>query len=795
MLEVYRALLRFPRLIVAIGLGLTLSVGYFIKDFSFDASADTLVVEGDEKLATYRSMTTLFVGDDFLVIVYRPYKAGLFVRDSLANLAALQSDLAGISGVAGTFSILDAPLIKSPPVPLESMSTDYLTLRDASVDLALARDELTSSPLFSDYLISSDGSTAVIRIDLAQDGRFEDPQRRNLDEAEYAVARSKYVDARHELIRSVREVRDRHTDLAEIYLSGVPMIAADMIEYVKSDLVVFGSLVFIAILALLFFFFRRPRWVLLPVLLSAITIVLTMGVLGLAMKPVTVVSSNFISLLAIICLSFSIHLIVRYREVLSLRPEIDHRVMIMETMKSKFAPCAYTGLTTILAFGSMLGSDIVPVEDFGWMMCLGITISFGVTYMLFPAVLLILGKGEPSSTLGRKIPLTSLFASLSQKHSSAIIVIAGVAFVIAAVGLSQLSFDNRFVDYFDDDTEIYQGMVYIDGHLGGTVPFDVYLQMGALELFDEGFDDFADSAGEEWGERYWFTRDRIETVGLLHDEIAGQSTTGKVISIATLERLARDFNDGEALSNLELMYVLGELPPGVRDQLLLPYAKPDTGYARVSARIRESGPHFSRDALIAAIESYAVEELGFERSEVIVTGMMVLMNDMLRQLAESQARTLLYVVVATFIMFTLLLRSALLAVLALIPNVIAAACVISVMGFADIPLDMMTITIAAISIGIGVDDAIHYLHRFREELDLRGDVRTAVSEAHITIGRAMYFTSVIIIAGFSILAFSNFLPTVYFGLLTAFAMLLALVANLTVLPSLLIHFYRPRSLT
>lgn len=806
--HVLHRVLSYPWALLGLMTVVTLVACWFVRDFTFDASADTLVVEGDPRLATYQKMNEQFGGDEFLVLAYKPREDSLFTRSSLASLDQLQREIAVIEGVAGVFSILDAPLIESPPVPIAEMSTGYKTLRDEDVDLTLARDELTSSPLFRNYLVSPDGESSVVRVDLKHNQELID-LRRERDrlrgqgeagqgdelagiESAYNAERERYVEERRALIERVRHVRARYETTADVYISGVPMIAADMIEFVKRDLAVFGGLVFFLIVGLLAFFFRRIRWVVLPIVISALSILITMGVLGFVQKPVTVISSNFISLLAIICISFSIHLIVRYRELLGDDPDIDHHALVFETMESKFAPCVYTGLTTMLAFGSMMGSRIVPVEDFGWMMCLGILVSFFVTYTVFPALLLVMGKGTPSSTLGQRVELTMKLCEYCVKHTGGVLAVAFFVLLIALGGLTKVSFENRFVDYFDDDTDIHKGMVYIDQHLGGTVPFDVYLQLGRYETepVEDDFFSAPTSDDDSWPARYWFTRDRIETVAALHDRIASHGATGKVISVATLEQLARKFNDGEPLSNLKMAYVLGELPETVRSQLVAPYAKPETGYARLNARVRESGPRFSRDDLIADIRQFATGELGLAPDDVVVTGMMVLFNDMLRQLVDSQLRTLLYVVGATFLMFALLLGSAKLALLALIPNVIAAATVISVMGFSAIPMDMMTITIAAISIGIGVDDAIHYLHRFREEYRESHDVRAAVTEAHGTIGRAMYFTSMIIVVGFSVLAFSNFLPTVYFGLLTALAMLLALLANLTVLPSLLIRFYR-----
>ncbi|MCB1644680.1 MAG: RND family transporter [Pseudomonadales bacterium] len=782
-------------------LAVTVAACLGLQRFSFDASVDTLVVEGDPGVARYLEMNDIFGGDEFIVLTWRPRHGELLAASSLADLAQLQTSLEALPGVQGVFSVLDAPLLQSPPVPVEKLSDGYKTLRMPGTDKSAALQELRNSPLYSSYLMARDGSAMALRVDLQRESELEeirqrkdrllaeqtdpaDPQQLEKLQAELGVARRAYVDRRAALISNIRALRSGYEDRYEIFISGVPMIASDMIQFVRADLKIFGSLAFAVILVLLFFFFRRPRWVLLPVVISAVSIAISMGILGWMEKPVTVISSNFISLMAIICISFSIHLIVRYRELLARHPERTHRDLVEETMRSKFAPCLYTALTTLLAFGSMLVSHIVPVEDFGWMMCLGIVISFLVTYLLFPSILLLIGKGEAASTLAAEIGLTQVFSRWVRHHNGKLLLVAAMISVFALMGIRQVSFENRFIDYFGKDTDIYQGMRFIDENLGGTVPFDIYLHFTPHESVAGGDDFFGSS--DPYPERYWYTPGRLAKTDALEQAVAAMNGTGKTISLATLERVARQFNDGEPLEATELSYVLGQIPADIRAQVIEPYGRPDQGLMRINVRMKESGAYFSMDQIVADIRSYATGHLGMEQDRVIVTGMMVLFNDMLKQLADSQIRTLFYVVGATFVMFALLLRSVSLAVLALIPNILAAASIIAVMGYLGIPLDMMTITIAAICIGIGVDDAIHYLHRFREELAGADSVAAAIEAAHNTIGRAMYFTSVVIMAGFSILAFSSFMPSVYFGLLTALAMLLALLANLTLLPALLL---------
>lgn len=803
MFTLYSKYLDYPRLILGlITLLCLLAISYWPR-FTFEASSDTLVVEGDPDLAYYRKMEERFGGGDTLFLTYTPNEPPLFSGPALDEIEIIQKQLEALENVTSVFSILDVPLLKNTNSSLSELAQGYVTLGSPDIDLVLARDELSSSPLYTDLLVSRDARTTALRISLGFDTELEELRKRRVEalstgesigpeyadiESRYAAAKVSYAQQRESVINAIRDVRDAHNGNAQLYLGGVPMIAADMISYVRNDVLVFGVLVTLIIIVMLYLFFRRARWVLLPLLSSALSIVFLIGWLGFIRQPITVVSSNALSLLAIISLSFSIHLIVRYRELFSNAPTTDHAQLVRETMRTKFAPCLYTALTTIVAFGSLSTSDILPVEAFGWMMCVGIVFSFLIAFSFFPALLLIFPKGRASATMGRPLAINELLSKVSRNRASRILIVSFLLTLIAVIGLYQVSLDNRFIDYFKDDTEIRTGMQYIDQHLGGTVPFDLIVQFEpyeAIELDEE--DDFFFEAEDEdeYPEKYWFTPTKLKIIGQLHDYLAALPQTGKIISLASLDEIVVEYNDGKPLDSVQLMLVLGALPEEIRKELIEPYAQPETGEVRISARVKESGPLFSRDQLVADMNAFA-QSLGFSAQEVHVTGMMVLFNNMLKQLYTSQTSTLVYVLLATFIMFSLLLRSFLLAILGLLPNVLSAATVIAFMGYAGIPLDMMTITIAAISIGIGVDDAIHYLHRFSEEYQSCKDVREAVRRSHASIGRAMYFTSITIIAGFSILGFSNFVPTVYFGLLTALAMLFAMLANLTILPALLV---------
>ncbi|MGI9325680.1 MAG: efflux RND transporter permease subunit [Pseudomonadales bacterium] len=784
----YFNLLTQPAAVIA-ALFLVCSVAaYYATQFRFDASSETLVVKDDPDLLIYERVTQTFSGDDFLLLTFEPSDGKPFTRENLTSIAALTDALSDVPGVANTFSALDIPLLQSPPVSVSELQEGFKTLKDSDVPLDLAAKELQASPLFRELLISKDGRSTAIQINLAPTTPVD------LAGVSASEAREAYLQSRDELISAVRHVQSDFSHLGQLYLGGVPMIAADMIDYVRKDLQVFGGSVVLLMMLALYGFFRRARWVVLPMATSGITVLLTVGVLGWLDKPATVVSSNFIALLAIVTISLTIHLIQRYRELLHIDRDQPHIERVRETMRSKFAPCVYTSITTIAAFGSLMASRIVPVEDFGWMMCVGIAIGFVVTFLFFPAALLLIGAGKPSTTLGAEFALTRTLGQWSRWRSSLLILLSLLLTVIVGNGLMLISLDNRFVDYFAEETEIHRGMSHIDQQLGGTIPFDVVLTLPPYEPLTVGADEddlFADefADADDFPERYWFTRDKLDRLEGMHRFLQSQEVVGKVLSLTAVEDLARVFTEGAKLSNPEIAGILAAVPDNLRTALVDNYADPESGQLRLNARIHEIGPGFDRAELAQQIKAFAEQELGFTAEEVSVSGMMVLFDSMLKQLFDSQIDTLLYVLLATFIMLLILLRSVIYALIGLIPNILAAATVLASLGYLGIPLDMMTTTIAAISIGIGVDDAIHYLHRFQGELSKWGDARVAVSWSHASIGHAMYYTSITVMLGFSVMAFSNFVPTVLFGILVAVAMALALFANLTLLPSLLVWVY------
>ena len=819
-----RTILAHPLVVLSVMSIIVAVFGYYATQFRLDASADTLVLENDQSLEYYRSIKARYGSDDSLIVTYTP-KAALFSDEVLDDLKQMRDQFKAIARIDSVTTLLDVPLIESPPVTLSELSQEIITLESPKADRALAQREFLLSPLYRDMLISPDGGTTALQLLFKRDKKwFSLLHERNslqvkrleveLTEQErvkltavskefdiYSASLQKQVMAD---IATVRGIMAEHADKATLFLGGVPMIASDSIEFVGNDLAVFGFGVFAFLVVILTIIFGRLRWVIFSMVTCLSAGLLMMGILGLLDWPVTVVSSNFISLMLILTLSLMVHLIVRYRELLNKNPSAEQRELVLETVKSKVVPSFYTSLTTMVAFASLLVSGIRPVIDFGWMMVIGITISLILAFTIFPAALMLLKAEKPVIDHDFTEKITHFFARVNEQYGQRIMIIFATLAILSVWGFSQLTVENRFIDYYKKSTEIYQGMELIDRKLGGTTPLDVVIDAPASFFVENStededpslIDDLMDIFGSEdedeeagiTGTSYWFNSMTLNRIEEIHDYLDGLPETGKVLSITTTIRMLKSIDSEILTDNLSLAILYKRLPEEIKSGLIAPYMSEDGNQLRFSIRVFESDASLNRKELLAKIQHDLEHKLGLEREQVHVSGMVVLYNNMLQSLFSSQIQTLGVVFVAIMLMFAMLFRNIRLAMIAIIPNMIAAGSVLGLMGWLSIPLDMMTITIAAICIGIGVDDTIHYVHRIREEYKKDGDYWGAARRSHNSIGRAMYYTSLTITLGFSILAFSNFIPTIYFGLLTGFSMVMALIANMTLLPLLIVRF-------
>ena len=812
-----RLVLQHPGIIVLFVLVTISFLAIKTRGFRLDASAETLVLENDEDLQYARQINSRYGQQDFLILTYTP-KGVLFSPDRLAALARLRDELRSLEHVESVRSILDIPLLGNPPVSIKEFNADLPTLESPTVDLYQAGIELGESPFCRDLLLSSDLQTTALLVYFPNDeiyrslvehrnalrqtkasGSMTAAERAELKRTDEQLRehRDKMRQQRHQDIVAIRTIMDNYRRDADLFLGGVSMIADDMISFIKSDLKIFGFGVLLFLILMLGIIFRAIRWILLPMLCCMVSAICMIGLLEWLGWEVTVISSNFISLQLIITMAITVHLIVRYRELLALTPQAPNRGLIFETVRLKMVPCLYSVLTTIAGFGSLVVCDIRPVIAFGWMMIVGLIVSLVVTFILFPAVLILIPKEKPPDRRVWRFSLTSILARLTEGHGVLIVGISALVLVLSIIGISRLEVENCFIDYFGKDTEIYKGMKVIDERLGGTTPLDVILEFEESEVpptaaepavvesddeFDE-FDEF-DEAGTD--EKYWFTAEKMARVKAVHSYLDNLRETGKVLSLATLLSIAEKSNGDKPLDGLELALLYNEAPEEIKTMLIKPFVSVEHDQVRFWVRVRDSDKTLRRNELLKKIKADLTGTLELNPERVRLTGLLVLYNNMLQSLFGSQILTLGITVLVLTGMFLVLFRSLKIAVIAMVPNVLPIAIVLGVMGWLNIPLDMMTITIAAISLGISVDNTIHYIHRFKQEFPKGRKYLPTMHRCHGSIGHAMYYTSVTIIFGFSILTLSNFMPSVYFGLLTGLAMLIALLAALTLLPQLLI---------
>ena len=827
----YRRLLRQPWGVIGVFtllLGLSLSQ---LPNLRLDASSDSLLLQGDPDLAYFRESSAKYQGSEFLVLTWEP-DARLLSPDSLEPLAAMVDELRRIEGVAEVTTLLDVPLLESPPLTLTDLArADSMpTLRDSGVDRELALKELTTSPVYRNLLVSDEGDLTAVQVVIAGDeeaaallevreslramalrGEITEPERLKLahTEAAYDQALAKLASERDRMVKAVRGVAERFRPYARIFVGGVPMIAADMMAFVRSDLVTFGTAILSVMALVLALIFRHFKWVVIPLITCTATASFLLGVLAGTDWRMTVISSNSVAVLLIVTLSLSIHLVVRYRELHRLQPAATRISLAVDAARLMLVPCLYTAMTTIVAFASLVVAGLQPVIDFGWMMTTGIVLGFCTAFILVPALMVVIPDKALAGTPGPDSSLTQRFADVVQGHGTVVVVVTFLLAAISIAGIRALQVENRFIDYFKEHTEIYQGMELLDARLGGTIPLDVILlapeepeaEASAAShaetdggwddddaFVDDGFGiDFSFDSEDTASAGYWFTVPGRKLIDDVHAMIEAREESGKVLSLSTAFEVMDGLYGGQ-LGGVELALIENSLPADVNRALISPFYSPENQEARISVRVMETSESLRRDAYLRELREQILSETGLEASRVRFTSLLVLYNNVLQSLFQSQIMTLGAVFTAIGLMFWALFRSLSIALLALAPNILAAGLVLGLMGLTVIPLDIMTITIAAIVVGIGVDDCIHYLHRFRDEVAIDQDYQAAMFRSHGSIGRAMYYTTLTVVVGFAMLTLSNFTPSLYFGVLTVVAMIAAVAGALLLLPKLILIF-------
>jgi predicted RND superfamily exporter protein len=506
------------------------------------------------------------------------------------------------------------------------------------------------------------------------------------------------------------------------------------------------------------YFFGSLRWVLMAILCCAYSTLVMVGLLGACSWPVTIISSNFISLLLIITMSLVIHLIVQYRELIRENPDMDAVEAVGQTVTRKWTPCLYCTLTTIAGFSSLVLCDIKPVKDFGMMMSLALVVSMVTSFILFPAMLVLFPKEPATSERDDGRPVTAWAGRVAARSGRWIVVCTALIILFIGVGMYGLTVENSFAANFRKTSEIYQGMVFIDRELGGTTPVDVIIQLPADPApkhavagegkADDDFAEFGEIDKTVTAGAYWYTPAKLALARRAHDIVKARHETGKVSSLASLLKLTDELNNGVSIDAFELAILIGKLPEFASSMLVTPYVSVTNNQLRITARVFDSQPGLRRARFLKELESDLKSGLNLPPGSIRLTGTMVLYNGVLQSLFRSQILTLGLTFLLLLAMFLVLFRSLKIALIALFPNFLSALTVLGILGAAGIPLDVMTITIASISIGIAVDDTIHYIHRMREEFAASGNYLAAMRASHRSVGSAMYFTSLTMVIGF-----------------------------------------------
>ncbi len=775
-----------PKVIFAILLFCLAGFGYFSKDFRLDASSETLLIEGDPDLKYLREVSERYNSKEFLILTYTP-KEDIISENSINNLLSLKYKIQSLEWVHNVITILDIPLLNSTDKTLTERLQNFSTLKSDGIDKKRGFNEILNSPVFRNFVISEDGKTSGIIVNIKKN--IIPKEFKNKKEIE--IYKDKLKKKNHQNIIEIREIIKSYNKVGKIYLGGIPMIADDMMSFIKSDIVIFGVGVLVFIIATLWFIFKKIIWIIVPISSCLFSVVIMMGLLGLLGWKVTVISSNFIALMLILTMAMNIHMSTRFLQLTRDNPDLNKKEIILKTSGKMFWPILYTVLTTICAFLSLIFSEIKPIIDFGWMMTLGLIVSFIVTFSLLPTLISFVSDVSVDINENKNSVFTNILGNLSINNKNLIFLVSAIIFFVSVFGISRLEVENSFINYFSKNTEIYKGMKLIDEKLGGTTPLEVIIKFPKKDEDDDVTDeddDWGENENQEDDSKYWFTKDKMNKIEKVHNYLDSLPAVGKVLSFSSIIQVATQLNDNKPLGSLEMGVLYSKIPDTIRKEIVDPYISIADSEARINLRIKDSEEGLRRNDLIKQIRHDLLNKIGLSKEEFKLAGVLILFNNLLQSLFKSQILTLGFVMIGIFAMFFILFKNIKLSLIGVVPNFIAAFFILGIIGIAEIPLDMMTITIAAITIGIAVDNSIHYIYRFKEEYSKINDYKLTLKKCHSTVGVAILNTSITIVFGFSILVLSNFIPTIYFGIFTGIAMLLAMISVLTLLPALLLVF-------
>ena len=816
-----RMLVSAPKLSLALALILCAFLCAFAPKLAIDASTQTLLLENDKDLELWRDITKRYEIPNTLVIAYTP-NSDLLSQSSISTLAALSKDLAQIKGVKSVFSMLDAPLLLSSGLKFSDLLGTIPTLKDSNASKEAIKAEFLSSPFYKNSLVSSDFKTTALLLTLEPNSRYNEfiasitALENTLKNAEnnataktllkeqkaaFKAYRDELRIAEHEQIAQIRQVIAKYNQnsqtripyqasSSQLFLGGINMIADDMIAFVRSDLATYGLATLLLCSLCLFVYYLQLRYVFLAIFICLVCVGTASGLFGLLGFEITVISSNYIALQLIITLSVVIHLINSYREFFRKKSSFSQKAIVYLALKERMSPCFFAIFTTIIGFISLVFSDIRPIISLGVMMSASITLSLIFSFWLFGSIMSLLSKKSVNTAFERYFSLTTLCAkiALNLRARKVVFAISALGLCVGLWGISKLSVENSFIGYFKENTDIYKGMELIDNKLGGTVPLDIIISFkkDKKEPRNSSLDDeFADEFASSDAAQYWFNERRMSVLKSVNEYLKNKEFIGSVSSLADLLEVGKELNEGRELDALALALIYSSLSGEGRELILTPFVSIENDELHFSVRTLDSDPRLKRAEFLRALQSELNELVG-ENAQVKISGAMKLYTNMLGSLFGSQINSLGFVLLAFFATFWLIFASLRLAIIAICINILPLICVLGAMGLAGLSLDIMSITIGSISLGIGVDSAIHYIYRYKRELAHFKDSKKAIIASHASIGYALYYTSFAVFIGFGVMISSNFWPTIYFGALTDLVMFFMLASSLILLPSLLL---------
>ena len=816
-----RMLVSAPKLSLALALILCAFLCAFVPKLAIDASTQTLLLENDKDLELWRDITKRYKIPNTLVIAYTP-NSDLLSESSISTLAALSKDLAQIKGVKSVFSMLDAPLLLSSGLKFSDLLGTIPTLKDSNASKEAIKAEFLSSPFYKNSLVSSDFKTTALLLTLEPNPRYDEfiasitALENTLKNAqnnataktllkEQRAAFKAYRDelrvVEHEQIAQIRQVIAKYNQnsqsriphqasSSQLFLGGINMIADDMIAFVRSDLATYGLATLLLCSLCLFVYYLQLRYVFLAIFICLVCVGVASGLFGLLGFEITVISSNYIALQLIITLSVVIHLINSYREFFRKKSSFSQKAIVYLALKERMSPCFFAIFTTIIGFISLVFSDIRPIISLGVMMSASITLSLIFSFWLFGSIMSLLSKKSVNTAFERYFSLTTLCAkiALNLRARKVVFAISALGLCVGLWGISKLSVENSFIGYFKENTDIYKGMELIDNKLGGTVPLDIIISFkkDKKEPRNSSLDDeFADEFASSDAAQYWFNERRMSVLKSVNEYLKNKEFIGSVSSLADLLEVGKELNEGRELDALALALIYSSLSGEGRELILTPFVSIENDELHFSVRTLDSDPRLKRAEFLRTLQ-IELNELVKGDAQVKISGAMKLYTNMLDSLFGSQINSLGFVLLAFFATFWLIFASLRLAIIAICINILPLICVLGAMGLAGLSLDIMSITIGSISLGIGVDSAIHYIYRYKRELAHFKDSKKAIIASHASIGYALYYTSFAVFIGFGVMISSNFWPTIYFGALTDLVMFFMLASSLILLPSLLL---------